>query len=156
MAYNPLKMLKKALNSKKLLVKIAAAALVFYLFSLFLSFTGIEGFREGMAGGNKKIIYFHMKGCPHCEKFKPEWDKFAAKPPDGIKVEEPIEAKEMTAEHKKLGVSGFPSVILVDGSGKRLASLDEKEKELKDAGVDSRTQAGLNKFVEIDWTKIKG
>ena len=54
------------------------------------------------------------------------------------------------AEYKDLGVSGYPSVILVDGSGKKIASLDEKEKELKDAGVDGhRTQAGLNKFVEL-------
>ena len=90
-----------------------------------------------------------MKGCPHCEKFNPQWKKFAAKA-KGIEVEDPVEANsKKMAEYKDLGVSGYPSVILVDGSGKKIASLDEKEKELKDAGVDARTQAGLNKFVEL-------
>ena len=126
-------MLKKALNSKKLLVKIAAAALVFYLLSCLLSYLGIEGFREGVDGGNKKVIYFHMEGCPHCDKFNPEWDKFAAEAK--IKTQK-VESKEMSPEHKKLGVQGFPSVIMVK-DGKKVA---EHKGE--------RTKAGLDEFVK--------
>lgn len=25
------------------------------------------------------VVFFNMKGCPHCEKFKPEWDKLSEK-----------------------------------------------------------------------------
>ena len=134
MGYNPFKMLKKALNSKKLLVKIAAAALVFYLLSFLLSFTGIEGFREGADGGSKKVIYFHMEGCPHCVKLNPEWNKFAAEAK--IKTEK-FESKQKKELQKKFGVEGYPSVIMVK-DGKKVAEL----------APDARTKAGLNDFVK--------
>ena len=37
----------------------------------------IEGFlgKKSLDQG-KKLIFFHMDGCPHCETMKPEWEKF--------------------------------------------------------------------------------
>tara|TARA_Y100000588_G_C13618690_1_gene654426 strand:+ start:172 stop:567 length:396 start_codon:yes stop_codon:yes gene_type:complete len=129
MGFNPIKMVKKALKSNNLLVKLAAAALVFYLFSHLLRFVGLEGMSNGDV-----VTYFHMKGCPHCTKFNPEWDKFTA----GSKVKtRKVESKEMTPKDKKLGVSGFPTVVLVGANG-------EKKKEFKG----ERTKAGLEKWVK--------
>ena len=76
MGFNPIKMVRKALRSNSLLVKVAAAFLIFWLFGHFASAVGLEGFAAGVKGD--MMVYFHMIGCPHCTKFNPEWDKFAA------------------------------------------------------------------------------
>ena len=76
MGFNPLKMVRKALRSNSLLVKVAAAFLVFWLFGMVTSAVGLEGFQAGVKGD--MMVYFHMNGCPHCTKFNPEWEKFAS------------------------------------------------------------------------------
>lgn len=129
MGFNPLKMLKRGLNSKNLLVKIAVVVFVFWLFSQVTKVVGLEGF-----GNGDTLTYFHMNGCPHCDKFTPEWDKFCAQ--SKIKTAK-IEAGEMTAAHKALGVQGFPTVLLLDGAGKKKSTFNG-----------NRTFSGLNKFIK--------
>ena len=92
MGFNPLKMVRKALRSNSLLVKVAAAFLVFWLFGMVTSAVGLEGFQAGVKGD--MMVYFHMNGCPHCTKFNPEWDKFAS---STKMITKKVDSKEMNA-----------------------------------------------------------
>ena len=112
MGFNPLKMVRKALKSNSLLVKVAAAFLVFWLFGMVTSAVGLEGFQAGVKGD--MMVYFHMNGCPHCTKFNPEWEKFASSTKMKTKK---VESKEMNAQEKQLGVDGFPTIMLLGSKG---------------------------------------
>ena len=112
MGFNPLKMVRKALRSNSLLVKVTAAFLVFWLFGMMTSAVGLEGFTAGAKGD--VMVYFHMNGCPHCTKFNPEWDKFSKSTSVQTKK---VESKQMNAQEKQLGVDGFPTVMLLGPKG---------------------------------------
>ncbi len=105
-------MVRKALRSNSLLVKVAAAFLVFWLFGMVTSAVGLEGFQAGVKGD--MMVYFHMNGCPHCTKFNPEWEKFASSTQMKTKK---VESKEMNAQEKQLGVDGFPTIMLLSSKG---------------------------------------
>jgi len=105
-------MVRKALRSNSLLVKVAAAFLVFWLFGMVTSAVGLEGFQAGVKGD--MMVYFHMNGCPHCTKFNPEWEKFASSTKMKTKK---VESKEMNAQEKQLGVDGFPTIMLLGSKG---------------------------------------
>ena len=112
MGFNPIKMVRKALKSNSLLVKVAAAFLVFWLFGMVAGAVGLEGFQAGVKGD--MMVYFHMNGCPHCTKFNPEWEKFASSTKMKTKK---VESKEMNAQEKQLGVDGFPTIMLLGSKG---------------------------------------
>ena len=112
MGFNPLKMVRKALKSNSLLVKVAAAFLVFWLFGMVTSAVGLEGFQAGVKGD--MMVYFHMNGCPHCTKFNPEWEKFASSTQMKTKK---VESRQMNAQEKQLGVDGFPTIMLLGSKG---------------------------------------
>ena len=93
--------------------------------------------KEGMEG-KKQVIFFHMNGCGHCTKFKPEWSKFESKAASlGVSTKQ-IEASDASGEElrKKYKVEGYPTVVLVQGGqhktfeGDRTA--DALEKFVKD------------------------
>ena len=71
MGFNPIKGLNKMLKGKNLVMKILAAFVVFWLFSLVLNVLNIqtEGFKVGAGVGGNMLVYFHMNGCPHCRHF---------------------------------------------------------------------------------------
>ena len=112
MGFNPIKMVRKALRSNSLLVKVAAAFLVFWLFGMVTSAVGLEGFTAGVKGD--MMVYFYMDGCPHCVKFTAEWVKFASSTKMNTKKVEP---KQINAQEKGLGVYGFPTVMLLGSKG---------------------------------------
>ena len=87
-----------------------------------------EGFTE-----ERKIIYFHMEQCGHCKKFNPEWEKFVQG--SNMKTQK-ISASSGDPMIKKMNVSGYPTVIIVEGDKKI------------DTFSGDRTQQNLNKFVE--------
>ena len=130
MGFNPIKMVRKALRSNSLLVKVAAAFLVFWLFGHFANALGLEGFTAGVKGD--MMVYFYMDGCPHCVKFAPEWEKFAASTKLQTKK---VESKQMSAEEKKLGIDGFPTVMLLGPKGPKKYS-------------GGRTASALQQFVD--------
>lgn len=133
MGLNPIKGLNKMLKGKNLAMKILAAFIVFWLFSLVLNVLNIqtEGFKVGGGVGGNMLVYFYMNGCPHCDRFSPEWDKFSK----GAKIKtKKVEAGEMSPEHQKLGIDGFPTVMLLGPKGPK-----------KYTG--ERTAGALNKFI---------
>jgi thiol-disulfide isomerase/thioredoxin len=79
---------------------------------------GFNLFREGFTGANEFVLY-HMKGCPHCTKMMPEWSKFESSNKSGVKTRS-VEQSEVPNEIKKHGISGFPSLLLLDGKGNKI------------------------------------
>ena len=77
-----------------------------------------EVFREGF-GGASEFVFYHMNGCPHCVNMMPEWSKFESSNDSGIKTRK-TEQSEAPDEIKKLGIKGFPSLVLVDGEGNKV------------------------------------
>ena len=96
------------------------------------------GFKEGFNDNDGCVVtYFHMDGCPHCENFNPEWDKFAAHC-EGI---ENCHAKKVNAKSgdptiQSYNVQGYPTVVCSKG-GKKVDTYDGE-----------RTKDGL-----VDWIK---
>ena len=88
---------------------------------------GREGFAE-----ERKIIYFHMEKCGHCKKFNPEWEKFVQG--SDIKSQK-ISASSGDPLIKKMDVSGYPTVMIIEG-----------EKKI-DTFAGDRTVKGLEEFV---------
>lgn len=84
-----------------------------------------------------KVEFFYMPKCPHCENFKPEWDKFVKASADQVSTELiDIKTPEGGAKAKAANVSSFPHV----------------QKGLPDGSVEvfkgSRTLEGLMKFAQ--------
>jgi len=76
------------------------------------------GRNEGFEG-QKELLLLHMEGCPHCVRLMPEWKSFITRNDTGIKVTT-VENKENPELVKKHGVTGFPSILLLDSSGNKL------------------------------------
>lgn len=73
--------------------------------------TGIERY-----SGNTVVTYLYWKDCGHCKHFMPEWDKFAAHPPAGIKSikkekDESDAAAVMSAARATGKFRGFPFIM---------------------------------------------
>lgn len=68
------------------------------------------------------IIFFHMKGCGHCDVFKPIWKEICSEivKTDGVKLGE-IELSKMKLLPKNLqDVYGFPTIRTIK-SGKMVS-----------------------------------
>ena len=94
----------------------------------------IEGFfgKKSLEKG-KKLIFFHMDGCPHCESMKPEWDKLKATNSSHIKLED-YERKQKPDLVEKFSIRGFPSIVLVDDNNDKVDEYngDRKAKSIND------------------------
>ena len=88
------------------------ASLLYYVVTSFLTVT------EGYTGASEFVLY-HMKGCPHCVTMLPEWDKFESNNNSGIKTRK-VEQADAQDEVKKHGISGFPSLLLLDSNGDKI------------------------------------
>ncbi len=70
--------------------------------------------KEGFTG-KKEIVYFHMNGCGHCKKFNPEWEKFV----QGTDMpNKKIDADSGDPLINKIGVSGYPTVVIIENDKK--------------------------------------
>lgn len=79
---------------------------------------------EGLVGGGgNEMVLFHMTGCGHCKKMMPEWDKFANSGAAGVKCTK-IERKENPSLLKKHGVSGFPTILMLDSKKNKVATFN--------------------------------
>ena len=138
-------MFKNLLNVKKLtnpkkpmdFLKLAVVGLGVYLVVKFIYKKVV---REGMETGNssgKKLVFLHMDGCGHCDKFMPEWKKATVSNKTDIQM---VDYESSTPEGSKLakehGVTGFPSVMLLSNSKKDYDG--------------ERTESGLLSFLEAN------
>ena len=61
---------------------------------------------------NTKVELYYAEWCGHCNKFKPEWEKFKKNALDGgIKTNE-YEAEKDKTKVEEANVSGFPTIII--------------------------------------------
>ena len=131
---NLLTTLKKRLSFKKpieSILYIAALIVVFYYFNKYvLTNMNIENFEND---GKKKVVYFYMNGCPHCDSFSPIWDEFKQTSKLPTHKIESADAGEMMSKYK---ISGFPTIILLDENNNKLKELEGP-----------RTIAGLNAMI---------
>jgi len=80
--------------------------------------SSMDGFTD--TAGPTFTMYY-MNGCPHCEKIKPDFQKFVAAGQTvvngkAVKVRM-LEQGEATSEVKSLGIQGFPSFYLATADG---------------------------------------
>lgn len=131
---NILKTFKKRLSFKKPLdsiLFIVALLIIFYYFNKYvLTNMNVENFEND---GKKKVVYFYMNGCPHCDSFSPVWDDFKKNCPLATHKIESADAGEMMTKYK---ISGFPTIILIDENNNKLKELEG-----------DRTLAGLNAMI---------
>ena len=97
---------------------IMACLIYFVLSNIFQEGLLSNLFREGFTGTNEFVLY-HMKGCGHCAKMMPEWSKFEGSNKSGVKTRS-VEQSQVPNEIKKHGISGFPSLLLLDGKGNKI------------------------------------
>jgi len=84
--------------------------------------TYIENFGSGadtaFAGAvGAEMVLCHMTTCGHCKKMMPEWDKFAKQGKIKTRKIEVSEDEDFMRQHD---VSSFPTILLLDKSGKKL------------------------------------
>ena len=121
-----LKVLRRKFSRLNPIVQFVIVVLLFiaarwtYRTVLYSNYTGryLEGF-----GNGSSLTYFHMNGCPHCTKFNPVWEKFSEGYNGSLDLKK-VEAKEMSAQEKSLGIQGFPTIMVVDSNGKKEADYD--------------------------------
>jgi thiol-disulfide isomerase/thioredoxin len=79
---------------------------------------------EGMSN-QKELNYYYMDGCPHCTAFDPKWDEFKSSYSGSLKLNK-IESANAP---ESLGISGFPSILIVANG--------EKKDELQSRSVEA-------------------
>jgi len=77
--------------------------------------TGPETAFAGAVGA--EMVLCHMTNCGHCKKMMPEWDKFSKQ--GKIKTRK-IEVSQDEDFMRKHDVSSFPTILLLDKSGKKV------------------------------------
>ena len=122
---NILNTFKKRLSFKKPLdsiLFIVALLIIFYYFNKYvLTNMNSENFENFENDRTKKLVYFYMDGCPHCDSFSPIWDEFKQDAPLATHKIESKDAGEMMEKYK---ISGFPTIILLDENNNKLKELD--------------------------------
>jgi|UniRef100_A0A6C0BXQ2 thiol-disulfide isomerase/thioredoxin len=131
--------LKKMCNSvcrtvcRKLGLPKVICCAVLVVVALYLAKKYLLPLVEGMSpnSGKKKFVFCYMNGCPHCDKAMPAWDEFA-KSCSEMECKK-IESKEDAEFMKKHEVQGYPTYLLLDGTGEKVAeySGDRSVKDLK-------------------------
>ena len=131
---NILNTFKKRLSFKKPLdsiLFIVGLLIIFFYFNKYvLTNINVENFEND---GKKKVVYFYMNGCPHCDSFSPIWDEFVKISPLPTHKIESANAGEMMNTYN---ISGFPTILLLDENNNKLKELDGP-----------RTVAGLNAMI---------
>jgi thioredoxin-related protein len=118
---NILNTFKKRLSFKKPLDSILFIVALLIIFYYFNKYVLINMNLENFDNNGKKVIYFYMNGCPHCDSFSPVWDDFKKNCPLPTQKIESADAGEMMSKYK---ISGFPTIILVDENNNKLKELE--------------------------------
>ena len=74
------------------------------------------------------IVYYYRPGCPHCEKFKPAWDKFKNKYGKVLDIREVNGFKDPEL-CERMRIMGFPTVLALNG--KERVEYDPPKRTLK-------------------------
>ncbi len=154
------KAFKKMSNIQKavLLVVIAAIVVVCYLYRQQISdffvglkdkISGAEHFEQeenevvqqneetfAIKGKGKQLVLFYAPWCPHCKTMMADWDKFAAENKSSVTAIK-VNSDEQPDLVKEYSIQGFPTIVLLDASGKNIATYEGE-----------RTAQGFSEFVK--------
>ena len=141
------KAFKKMSNTQKavVLAVIGAIIIVCYLYRQQISdffvglknkISGIEHFEQeenevvqqneetfAIKGKGKQLVLFYAPWCPHCKTMMADWDKFAADNKSSVKAIK-VNSDEQPDLVKEYSVQGFPTILLLDASGKNIATYE--------------------------------
>jgi protein disulfide-isomerase-like protein len=79
-----------------------------------------EGFSNKLTDSTKQLVLFYAPWCPHCKTMMPDWDKFAAENKSSVKAKK-VNSDEDPETVKEYEVQGFPTILLLDSNGKKIA-----------------------------------
>ncbi len=74
-------------------------------------------------GKGKQLVLFYAPWCPHCKTMMGDWDKFAAENKSSVKAIK-VNSDEQPDLVKEYSVQGFPTILLLDASGKNIATYE--------------------------------
>ena len=69
--------------------------------------------------GSKSLVFFHMNGCGHCDKFMPTWEEVKSEYSGAITLTDK-ESASATSDIEKFKIKGFPSILLVDSNNNKI------------------------------------
>jgi thiol-disulfide isomerase/thioredoxin len=107
------------MNKRLIVVALLFIALVLLRMSIYRS----EGFQGQEGQEEKKLIIAKADWCGHCRKAAPEFEKLRQASPirlaDGNQaIVEILDADQNKSEISALGVKGFPTIMVMNGTGK--------------------------------------
>tara|TARA_B110000261_G_scaffold54979_1_gene64771 strand:- start:1495 stop:1965 length:471 start_codon:yes stop_codon:yes gene_type:complete len=79
----------------------------------------MNGEGNGDESGSKSLIFFHMNGCGHCDKFMPTWEEVKSEYSGAITLTEK-ESASATSDIEKFKIKGFPTILLVDSNNNKI------------------------------------
>jgi thiol-disulfide isomerase/thioredoxin len=110
----------------KVLSYAVVCIVVYAVYDIFFKGRGFEGY----SNPNAQFTFFSMSGCGHCKKLAPTWSSFTKNNKSGIKTKMiDSGSPEFAKLAKKHNISGFPTLLLLDGSGEKIAAYDGDRSE---------------------------
>lgn len=105
--------LLKEWNKSSRPMKILFVALSIVLIYMF--FFKRRSFSENF-GNPVSCTYYYMEECGHCKRFNPEWETFVQSYTGPVKLRK-VSATEAGGDLDKYGITGFPTILIVDENG---------------------------------------
>ena len=100
-------------KSIRVLLGLIAILLLLLVVYFFMNGRKFEFFSDGAT----TVVFYHLKGCPHCVSFQPEWDAFVKHAKEAGIVTKDFEATENRELVESKNITGFPT-IHVEKDGK--------------------------------------
>jgi thiol-disulfide isomerase/thioredoxin len=85
------------------------------LTTIYVFFFRTKTFSENF-GNPVSCTYYYMEECGHCKRFNPEWNTFVQTYTGPVKLRK-VSATEAGSELEKYGITGFPTILIVDENG---------------------------------------
>tara|TARA_B100001093_G_C26537701_1_gene888800 strand:+ start:163 stop:549 length:387 start_codon:yes stop_codon:yes gene_type:complete len=95
----------------------------------FSTYIGTTKNKEGLTNG-RELVLVHMQKCPHCVKLMPEWKQAEKANKTNIKMRcvemNELDGPDLCKKHK---ISGFPTILLLNGGEKEKEFNGERNKD---------------------------
>ena len=104
-----IKLFKNTIKNFKKIPILLQLAIIMCLFFVFFKRKSLDPFENNSS--NAQITFFHMNGCGHCEKMKPEWKDFEGNWNDNAIVINNKEQSKARDLCKKYNIRGFPTIV---------------------------------------------